>query len=317
MILGYHWVLWVSFITIFIISMYYDMRTHKDDHIISPKEAVISSACWVGLAILFGLMIAFDANTEAAKLFFAGYILEKSLSVDNLFVFMAIFSSFHIASKYQHRVLYYGIFGAIILRIFFILFVNTIANLGPYALTAIGLFVFGIAVKMVYELYKDEKDTDPDYHNHFVVKWVQKMYPVYPNLDGHNFFTMQNGVKMVTPLFLCLCIVEVSDIAFAFDSVPAVIAITQDFFLVLTSNIFAILGLRSLYFLLEAAKNTLCHLEKAIIVILAFIGIKLIFAALNIFHIDSTSSLAIVLTLLSIGVASSLAFPQKEYTTNA
>jgi tellurite resistance protein TerC len=223
---------------------------------------------------------------------------------------MAIFSSFAIKEKYQHRVLYFGILSAIILRFLFIGFGTGLAMMSEYVLLFFGLIVLYSAYAMLVDSTKD-KDDDIDYTKHFMVRWIGKIFPVYPSVDNHNFFTVQNGVRMATPLFLCLGVIEVSDVLFAFDSVPAVISITQDPFLVYTSNIFAILGLRSMYFVLAAAKNVLCHLEKAVIGILVFIGLKMMAGFCGI-HISAVISLAVVLGGLTLGIVASYIFPEKE-----
>jgi tellurite resistance protein TerC len=244
------------------------------------------------------------------SLFLSGYFLEKSLSVDNLFVFMAIFASFKVADIYQHRVLYFGIIGAIILRFVFIALGTSLLFLGKWVLVAFALFVLWSAYAMWKNSNGDDGD-DEDYTNHWSVKYTSKLLPVWTKLDGHNFFTLQNGKRYITPLFLCLVCMEVADVMFAFDSVPAVITITQDPFLVYASNIFAILGLRSMYFMLASAKRFLCHLEKSVIVILGFIGIKMLLDVSGVFHISPNVSLLVVLGLLTVGVLSSLVFPEK------
>jgi tellurite resistance protein TerC len=237
-------------------------------------------------------------------------------------VFIAIFASFSIRPEFQHRVLYYGIIGAVVMRLIFVgLGGSIIAVFGKWALTVFGLFVLWTAWKMWQQSRQDVHELE-DYSDHWSVRMTRKLFPVYPQLDGHKFFTRQNGVLMATPLFLCLVTVEIGDVMFAFDSVPAIFAlfagvnppldIATQTFLVYTSNIFAILGLRSLYFLLAAANRFLRHLEKAVIAILAFIGIKMLAGVAGLMHISPEMNLFIVLGLLTAGIVGSILSPRKE-----
>lgn len=319
----------LGFVTIVALALGIDLKSHKEDKPITTKNALLWSCVWVAVSLAFAGYIGLTHGSEDASMFLSGYFLEKSLSVDNLFVFMAIFASFGISDKYQHRILYYGIFGAIVLRIIFVGFGAALAALSHWVLVGFGLIVLYSA----YAMWKGKEDKEVDYSKHAVIQYTTKFFTfewtkylvgkknaakisdkfkfgVHPAIDNHDFFTKKNGVWMMTPLFLCLVVVELSDVIFAVDSVPAVIAITQDQFLVITSNIFAILGLRSLYFLLADAKQCLCHLEKAVIAILGFIGIKMI-ATVAGFHISPNISLGIVLGTLTLGVAASFLFPEK------
>ncbi|MFC1623184.1 TerC family protein [Patescibacteria group bacterium] len=289
--------------------LWIDLKAHSADKEISVKNAAIWSGIWIALSLAFAGYIGMSFGTEKASLFLAGYFLEKSLSVDNLFVIMAIFSSFAIADKFQHRVLYYGIIGALVLRMLFIGFGTALAALSHWVLFGFGIFVLWSALAMWKEMQKDQEEEITDYTNHWSVRMTKKFFRVHPKLVGHDFFTKVNGALAVTPLFLTLVCVEFADVMFAFDSVPAVIAVTQDPMLVYTSNIFAILGLRSLYFLLSAAKRYLVHLEKAVIFILVFIGFKMILVTFDVIHISPNLSLGIVLGSLSLGIVLSYIFP--------
>jgi tellurite resistance protein TerC len=302
------------FMAIVLGALWVDLKAHNADKPVSIKNAIVWSSIWVTISLGFAGFIGLVHGSEKASLFLSGYLLEKSLSVDNLFVFMAIFASFGIKQAYQHRILYFGIIGALVLRFLFIGFGTGLAMLSPYVLLIFGLIVLWSA----YAMWKGSNDDDKeevDYTKHWAVRFANKFWPTYPKVENHNFFTVQNGVKMITPLFLALCVVEISDVVFAFDSVPAVIAITQDPFLVYTSNIFAILGLRSMYFVLEAANKYLVHLEKAVIAILVFIGGKMIVSFAG-FHISANASLAIVLGALALGIIASFVLPKKEEESN-
>ncbi len=304
----------VIFFALVIFCLWLDLYAHRSDKPISARDATLWTCGWIALALGFAGYIAYEHGAGNAQLFLAGYLLEKSLSVDNIFVMMAIFGSFSIQDNMQHRVLYYGIVGAMVMRLLFVVAGSSLVALfGPYALASFGVFVLWTAWKM-WQSMRSAHEEVVDYSHHWAVCWTRKIMPVYPHLSGHDFFVKapHNGkmVWMATPLFLCLLVVELSDVMFAFDSVPAIIAITADPFLVYTSNIFAILGLRSLYFLLIAAKRSLRHLEKSVIVILAYIGIKMLLDVVGIIHISPFISLCVVMGLLALGIVASF-IPEK------
>lgn len=300
------------FVVLVIAALLVDLFAHKGDKVISMKNAAAWSIFWVAVSFLFAWYVGATHGVDHSSLFIAGYLLEKSLSVDNLFVMMAIFSSFAIKDEFQHRVLYYGILGALVLRMIFVAIGSSILLMfGKWALTVFGIFVIWSAWKMWQQSKKDHEEIE-DYSHHWSVRLVQRIFPVYPKLSGHNFFVRHEGKLFCTPLFICLVVIEFADIMFAFDSVPAIIAITREPFLVYTSNIFAILGLRSMYFLLAGAKRYLCHLEAAVIAILLFIGIKMLLDVVGIIHITPTASLLVVVVLLSGGVIWSIVSPTEK-----
>lgn len=308
----------LAFLGIVIVCLWVDLHAHKADQAVTLRSALLWSLFWIALACAFGVYVGVSHGMDHASLYFSGYLLEKSLSVDNLFVIMAIFSSFSIRDEFQHRVLYYGIIGALVLRMVFVAAGNTLVQVfGVYALAAFGLFVLWSAWKMWQHMRAPQEDIQ-DYSAHWAVTWTQRVLPVSHHLHGHDFFVKEPArpdqpesplVWKATPLLLCLVVVEMSDVMFAFDSIPAIIAITQDPFLVYTSNIFAILGLRSLYFLMAAAKRYLVHLEKAVIAILAFIGVKMLLGVAGVIHLSPMISLAVVGGLLVLGIVGSLIFP--------
>lgn len=300
----------IPFVIIVFGALWIDLYAHKKDEPVSLKNATIWSIVWVLVSVGFAGYIWQNHGVEKASLFLSGYLLEKSLSVDNLFVFMAIFASFSVKDEYQHRILYFGILGALVLRFIFVAAGTSLLLFGEWVLLVFGALVLWSAWQM-YKSGGDDGDEIEDYTDHWSVRIAKKFFRVHPYRDGHNFFTTQNLKLHVTPLFLCLVAVEISDVMFAFDSVPAVIAITQEPFLVYTSNIFAILGLRSMYFLLAAAKRYLCHLEKAVIGILVFIGAKMITGFFG-FHISANISLVIVMLSLTVGVVASIVYPEPE-----
>lgn len=298
------------FATVVALFLWIDLFSHKDDQPVSLKNATLWSGVWIGLSLLFAWYLAVQYGTNSASLFLSGYFLEKSLSVDNLFVFMAVFASFSIRDRLQHRILYYGILGALILRFIFIGAGTSLLILGQWVLGIFGLIVLWSAWQMYQGMGRDDEEEREDYTNHWSVRYTRKIFPVHERLEGNRFFFRENGKLTITPLFLCLVCVEFADVMFAFDSVPAVIAITQEPFLIYTSNIFAILGLRSLFFCLSAAKRYLCHLEKAVIGILVFIGVKMLMMTSGVYHIPADISLLVVLLGLTIGILASLVFPE-------
>ena len=311
-----------------------DLYMHRDEKPISLKNAIMWSIFWVGIAFLFAGFLYFNHGLEVASLFVTGYALEKVLSIDNLFVIMAIFSWFSLPDKYRHRVLYWGIIGAIVFRGLFVVIGTSLLSLGPWVEMVFAGIVAWTAVMMLKS--NDDSDEIEDYSQHIAYRSVKRLFPVWPKIKGHAFLIRQSDVDdelrksenkditigrtttatfYATPLLLCLAVVELSDVMFAFDSVPAVIAVSREPLIVYSAMMFAILGLRSLYFVLEAMKQYLIHLEKAVIFLLFFIAGKLALnSSSHLFHhditISATTSLFIVIVALVIGVLASLFFPE-------
>lgn len=294
-------------------ALWYDLRAHREAKVLPLGSAIRWSVFYVLLAIAFGGWLAYDHGTHIASLFFTGYALEKVLSIDNLIVFSAIFSYFGINEEYRHKVLHYGIIGAVVFRLIFVLIgTGTLALFGPWAEGIFGLIIAWTAVAML----RKEEGKVVDYHSAWYMKLVSKVWPVHTG-DSHRFFepVLDNsyGPRLyMTRLFMCLLAVEASDVVFAFDSVPAVIAVSRDPLIIYSAMIFAILGLRSLYFVLEAMRHYLVHLEKAVIIVLFFIAGKLVVHAGFGMKLDPLHSLAIVLGTLGLGVVASLLFPKRE-----
>ena len=327
------------FVAVVAFSVWLDLRLHKDSEAISIPNAVAWSLFWICLAIGFYFYLKIHHSPEFADLFLAGYILEKSLSVDNLMVFVAIFASFGIKGALQHRVLYFGILGAVVFRMLFIAFGTSLFGLSTWIEFVFAAIVAWTGWKMLSGV--GENDEIADYSDHWSVRVTQKLVPIFPRLHGGQFLVSHGHVQTMvqqdssisvareaavyaTPMLLCLVCIEVSDIIFAFDSVPAVIAVTREPLLVYSAVIFAILGLRSLYFVLAAAQQYLVHLDKAVAALLFFIAFKLALQASNhIFHwpgweISANLSLMIILGTLAVGVIASLLFPgaPEEETEN-
>ncbi|WP_371923925.1 TerC/Alx family metal homeostasis membrane protein, partial [Pseudomonas sp. ANT_H4] len=310
------------------------MVTHRGDKPISLAKASIWSIFWIAISLAFAGFLYVQHGPEVASLFVTGYALEKVLSVDNLFVFMAIFAWFKVPDGMRHRVLYWGIIGAIVFRGIFVAIGTGLLAFGPWVEIVFAVIVAWTAVMMLRAGGDDEEEED--YSKHMAYRFAQKLFPVWPKLYGHNFFVSRKqlqvelqkpenkgmtlaakGTIFATPLFLCLVVAEVSDVLFAFDSVPAVIAVSREPLIVYSAMLFAILGLRTMYFVLEALKRYLVHLEKSVVALLFFIASKLgLNATDHMFHhgytIDANTSLLIVMVVLAIGVVASLVFPGKE-----
>lgn len=313
-----------------------DLFMHRHDKPISLKSAALWSVFWVIVAMVFASFLYVHHGAEAASLFITGYALEKVLSVDNLFVMMAIFSWFAIPDRFRHRVLYWGIIGAIVFRGIFVAIGTGLLSLGPYVEVVFALIVAWTAVMMLKS--KDESDEIQDYSQHLAYRLVKRFFPIWPKLKGHAFLLNQQEVdeelakpenrdvaigrgakaaRYATPLLLCVAVVELSDVMFAFDSVPAIIAVSREPLIVYSAMMFAIFGLRTLYFVLEALKQYLVHLEKAIILLLFFIAVKLgLNATDHIWHhgysLSATTSLYVVLSVLALGILASVLFPEKS-----
>lgn len=307
--------LWIGF-NLFVLAMLtLDLGVfHRHAHAVSVKEATIWSAVWIALALIFnsGLYFFWDtispgseySNTEAALAFLTGYLIEKSLSVDNIFVFVLIFTYFAVPAIYQHRVLFWGIIGALVMRGILIAVGAVLIKEFHWIIYLFGGFLVFTGVKMA--LHRDE-EMHPE-HNP-LVKLFQRFVPVSENYAGDKFFIRRAGVLMATPLFLVLLIVESSDLIFAVDSIPAIFAITNDPFIIYTSNVFAILGLRSLYFLLAGIIDKFHYLKLGLSVVLTFVGLKMVMA--DFYKIPIGVSLAMIAIILTMAVVASLLRAQR------
>jgi tellurite resistance protein TerC len=259
---------------------------------------------------IFGLgTYAFEQNTgrSAAVKYFAGYLLEEALSVDNLFVMAVIFTQFRTPKKYQHKILFWGIIGVLVFRAILIGLGTTLVTRFEWLFVVFGIFLIYTAIKM---LTSKEEDEEEDFQNKSFVKFIKRFYPVTSNYNGDQFFSVINGVKHMTPVLVALLLIEITDVMFAFDSVPAVLSITVDPFLVFSSNIFAILGLRSLYFVIASIMDKFVYLNYSLVIILIFIGVKMILIPFGI-HIEETHSLLVLALVLIAGIVASLTIGKK------
>jgi tellurite resistance protein TerC len=313
---------WFLFILLILSLLFLDLGVfHKQDKVISAKEAILWTIFWVILALLFNVFIyyayshnwlgiglsehALKSGKDAALKFFTGYIIEKSLSLDNIFVIAMIFSYFKVEGKYQHRVLFWGILGALILRGAMILAGTALIQTFDWMIYVFGGFLIVTAGKM---LFAGDEEIDPE--KNILIKAARKLFPVSPTFEEQKFFTKVNGNKAITPLFLVLLIVESTDVLFAVDSIPAIFAVTTDPFIVFTSNVFAILGLRSLYFALAAMIGMFHYLKISLVFVLAYVGVKMILS--HHYPIPTSLSLGIIAIALGAGVAASLLFKKQE-----
>lgn len=264
--------LWGSFIAFILLLLLIDLGlVNKNPHKISIKEALLSSVGYVFLAMLFNLGVYHFMGTQAGLEFFTGYLIEKSLSIDNIFVFSLIFIQFKIPLQFQHRVLFWGILGAIIMRAFLILLGAQLLESFHWMIYVFGGFLVFTGIKMLALI-----DQPSDFTHNKVVVWIKKIYPVKDSAESQKFFEMSGGKLVLTPLFIALVMIEISDVVFALDSIPAIFAITKDPFIVYTTNIFAILGLRSLYFVLADVVNRFHYLKHGLSLILMVVGVKML-----------------------------------------
>ena len=297
---------WIGFVGFVLAMLALDLGVfHRKAHAVHPREAGIWVAVWVTLALVFAAGLWRFENSTVALTFLTGYVIEESLSVDNLFVMVVIFSYFKVPAACQHRVLFYGILGALLMRGLFI-------GLGAFLLSRFEwiLYVFGamLLITGVRMLFKHDEEFDGE-HNP-IVRMTRRVIPISKDYHGKYFFVTENGRRMATPLLLVLVLVEFTDLIFAVDSIPAIFGITRDPFIVFTSNIFAILGLRSMYFLLAAAVERFYLLKYGLALILGFIGVKMLVEPWV--HIAILPSLAAVLGTLFIAIAASLRWPEPE-----
>lgn len=270
-------------------------------HAVEMKEALMWCVVWVTLAVGFGGILWWWRGGELAQQYLAGYLVELCLSVDNVFVFILVFAHFKVAPRYQHRVLFWGIIGAVLMRaIFIIVGVSVIARF-HWVLYIFGAFLVYTGIKMALP-GSSEVDVDPN-HN-FAVRLFRRFYPIAPNDERGRFFVRHEGRLMATPLFVVLIIIETTDLVFALDSLPAVLAITSDAFVALTSNIFAILGLRSLYFALNGIMQLFRYLKIGLATILVFIGLKMLVE--HWFKVSTTASLIVIGTVLTLSILASV-----------
>ncbi len=299
---------WIGFNVFVLLMLALDLGVfNRKAHLISIKEALIWSGVWIMLAMCFNALIYYWQGQAKALEFFTGYVIEKSLSVDNIFVFVLIFSYFKTPPIHQHKILFWGIIGALIMRAAFIF--AGVAILEKFHWT---IYIFGAI--LIYTGYKMfiQKDKTIEPENNPVIKFFRRIMPFTNELHDGSFFVKQNGKRFATPLFLVLIVVETTDLIFAVDSIPAILAITQDEFLVYTSNVFAILGLRSLYFALAGMIDKFRYLSKGLALILIFVGLKMLIV--DFYKMPIVIALLVIVVVLIISIIASLVFTAENDT---
>lgn len=293
-------IMWLAFNTLVVIMLVIDLGLHRKSHEVSFREALAWSGVWISLALFFNAGIYYFLGKTKALEFFTGFIIEKSLSVDNLFVFIMIFSYFHVSRQHQPKILKWGIIGALVMRAIFIFVGIELLKTFHWMIYIFGGILIVTGVKMAFG---GEGKVEPEKNP--LVRLVRKYVPVTKRTHGDRFIINRMGVRAATPLFLALVMVESSDVIFALDSIPAVFAVTTDPFIVYTSNVFAIMGLRALYFLLSNVMGMFVYLKLGISVILAFVGVKMLLADTR-FMIPIQFSLGVIFGVLTISVVASI-----------
>jgi tellurite resistance protein TerC len=298
--------IWIAFLLFVLGMLALDLGVfNRKAHAISLREAALWSAVWIGLSLLFNAILFFWQGSDKALEFFTAYLIEKSLSVDNIFVFVLIFSSFAVPAQYQHRVLFWGILGALVMRGALIALGTTLILLLHWVLYIFGAFLVFTGIRLAF---RQEKEIQPDKNP--LVRLTRRFLPVSDQFEGAKFFARHNGQLVATPLLLVLVLIESTDVIFALDSIPAILAITVDPFIVYTSNVFAILGLRALYFLLAGSIQRFRYLNVGLAAILVFVGVKMLLT--DLVHIPIGLSLGCIALILAASIAASLLRERKE-----
>ena len=298
---------WIGFHIFIFIMLALDLGVfHKKSHKVSVKEAIIWSIVWITAAMLFNLLVYFELGSVKALEFFTGYVIEKSLSVDNIFVFILIFSYFAVKEEYQHKVLFWGVLGALVMRAIFIFAGVALINKFHWIILIFGGFLVYSGIHM---LFQKEMAVDPE--KNAIVRFFRKFLPVSDSYHGDKLFIKQNHKLLATPLFIVLLVIESSDLIFAVDSIPAILAISQDRLIVYTSNIFAILGLRSLYFAVAGVMQYFRFLKIGLAFVLSFVGVKMLLVFFGI-EIPVIYSLIVIISIITISVMASLLIKEKK-----
>lgn len=298
--------LWIGFNLFVLVMLALDLGVfHRKSKPVSIREALIWTGVWITMAFMFNVFVYYQFGSEDAFEFFTGYVIEKSLSVDNIFVIILIFSYFHVPAEYQHKVLFWGILGALVMRVIFILAGIELIHKFHWLIYIFGVFLAFTGVRI---LSQGEVKLNPEKNP--VVRFVRRIFRVTPGYEGDQFFIRRNGLLWATPLFVVMVLIEATDLVFAVDSIPAILAISEDSFIVYTSNVFAILGLRSLYFAVAGVEKYFVYLKYALSAILIFIGIKMCLT--EVFKIPIEWSLAFIGTSLLVAIVASLVINKKE-----
>ena len=291
---------WVALTGAIVVLLLLDLLlVHRKPHAVGFREALIESGVWISLGIAFGFLMLWWQGGQAGGEYFAGYLIEKSLSIDNVFVWAVIMSYFAVPAAYQFRVLFWGVFGALVLRAIFIFAGVALLEQFSWLLYVFGAFLLFTAYRML-----THRDAEVHPEHNPVLRLVRKVVPSTTEYDGQKLFTRENGRRLATPLFAVLVLVEATDVVFAVDSVPAILAVSREPFIVFASNAFAILGLRALYFALAGLKDRFRYLDYGLAAILAFVGVKMMI--IDIYHLPIPLSLGVIFTILTVAIVTSL-----------
>lgn len=301
---------WAALVGAIVVMLVVDLlAVHRSAHVITITAASIESAIWISIGLLFGVVMLIWQGGQAGGEYYAGFLIEKSLSVDNVFVWAVIFSFFGVPRQYQFRVLFWGIFGALVLRAIFIFAGVSLIERFEWVLYIFGAFLLYTAVKIARH---DESKT-VDYNNNLAMRLVHRLVPTTDDYDGQKLFTVRNAKRVATPLFAVLVLIEATDVVFAVDSVPAVLAVSREPFIVFASNAFAILGLRALYFLLGGMQGKFRYLNMGLGVILAFVGVKMLLVGEPFeIHLPTYLSLGVIALVLAVAITASLRADRRD-----
>lgn len=298
--------LWTIFNVFIVIMLVIDLVVfHKEEHEETIKEALIWTGVWIALALIFGIFVYYYMGAQTALDYYTGYLIEKSLSVDNIFVFLLVFSYFKVPPKYQHRVLFWGIFGALVMRLIFIFVGVALLEQFDWIIYVFGAFLVYTGIKLAFE---KDKEVHPEKNP--LLKLTRKIFPTVKTYYGSKFFVRKMGKLVATPLFVVLIVIETTDLVFALDSIPAILAITRDEFIVYSSNAFAILGLRALYFAVSGIMRLFHYLHYGLSLILVFVGVKMLL--IDFYHIPTPYALGFIALTLTLSIGASIAYPAEE-----
>ena len=300
---------WILFTLFIVVMLAIDLGIfNRKSHEVSVKEALAWSGVWVALALAFNAGVYFWQGQEVAVQFFTGYVVEKSLSIDNIFVFLQVFAYFSVPAKYQHKILFWGVLGAIVMRAIFIFAGVALMREFHWIIYVFGVFLVITGIKMA--LQKD-KEIHPEKNP--LLKLLKRFIPLTSDYEGGHFFVKRNGLILATPLALVLVVIETTDIIFAVDSIPAILAITTDPFIVYSSNLFAIMGLRALFFALAGVVKRFHYIHYGLAAILAFVGVKML--ASEFYKLPSVAALVVIAVILAFAMIASAVWPQDKKAT--
>ena len=307
------WWAWTALIFALGVLLVADLLlVHRTAHVITTKEAAIESAVWISFGLLFGVLLAVSLGGQAATEYYAGFLIEKSLSIDNVFIWAVIFSFFAVPRAYQFQVLFWGVFGALVLRALFIVAGVSLIERFDWVLYVFGAFLLYTAWKIA----RHDESQHVDYNRNVAMRLVRRLVPTTNRYDGQRLFTHEHGKRVATPLFAVLVLIEATDVVFAVDSVPAILAVSREPFIVFAANAFAILGLRALYFLLGGMQDRFRYLNVGLGVILAFVGLKMILVGEPFeLHMATYISLAVIAAVLAVAVTASIWADARHPTT--